>query len=127
MNHHIPVAVVGGGPCGMLTALLLGRHGVDVELFETKSGISTHPKAMGITRRTGEIFRQLGLEEELVARSLPLEGKDLIAWSKGLVGRVWGALRWGNWSVLFHPASRGIVRKRRRRKFCGEHCKRKLG
>jgi 2-polyprenyl-6-methoxyphenol hydroxylase-like FAD-dependent oxidoreductase len=58
MNIDFPVAIVGGGPCGMMTALLLARAGVSSAVFERKPGTSVHPKAMGISRRTAEILRQ---------------------------------------------------------------------
>jgi len=61
------VVVVGGGPCGLMSALLLGRLGVRTLLLEKHPGISRHPKAMGVTRRTGEISRQLGLLEKMLA------------------------------------------------------------
>jgi len=65
MKIDIPVAVVGGGPCGMMTALLLARAGVPSAVFEKKPGISAHPKAMGLSRRTAEILHQNGLMERI--------------------------------------------------------------
>ena len=61
MNSDVSVAIVGGGPCGMMTSLLLARAGIRNVVFEKKPGISTHPKAMGVSRRTLELYRQLGL------------------------------------------------------------------
>ena len=76
MSTDKSVAIVGGGPCGLMTALLLARAGVRCIVFEKKPGISTHPKAMGISRRTAEIFRYLGLFENLANGSLA-EGTPL--------------------------------------------------
>lgn len=90
MNHVISVAIVGGGPCGLLCALLLARQGVPCAVFEKNPGISTHPKAMALSRRTVEIFRQLGLQPAFEAISLPLEGRSLAVWSMTLSGEELG-------------------------------------
>jgi putative polyketide hydroxylase len=86
----VPVVVVGAGPCGLLTALLLARAGVRCLVFEEKSGLSTHPKAMGVSRRSGEIYRQLGLADRLREGALALDGYELAIWSRTLVGEELG-------------------------------------
>jgi putative polyketide hydroxylase len=106
MNSDISVAIVGGGPCGLLTALLLARSGVRCTVFEKKSGISTHPKAMGISRRTCEIFRQLGLLEAIRSGSMPDDCRFLSIWAKSLVGEELGRVPFVPVSNDFSPCSR---------------------
>jgi putative polyketide hydroxylase len=90
MNIDFPVAIVGGGPCGLMTSLLLARAGVSSAVFERKPGTSVHPKAMGISRRTAEIFRQHGLLERILGGSLITEGKWLGIWARSLSGEEFG-------------------------------------
>ena len=65
-----PVLIVGAGPAGLVTALVLARQGVRSTLVERHPGTSTHPRASGVSTRSMEIFRRLGVEDEIRARSL---------------------------------------------------------
>ncbi len=62
-----PVAIVGGGPIGLMTAILLAGFGIRSTVIERKSSTAWHPKARGVNLRTIEIFRQCGLEQALFA------------------------------------------------------------
>lgn len=73
-----------------MTSLLLARAGVPVVLLEQRNLLSTHPKAMGITRRTAEIFREAGLLDRLRDAYQPAQGTELIIWAESLAGREWG-------------------------------------
>lgn len=86
----MPVVIVGAGPCGLLTALLLTRFGVNCLVLEKKPGLSTHPKAMGVSRRSAEIYRQLGLSERMQEGSLSFDERWLAIWSRTLVGEELG-------------------------------------
>ena len=86
----VPVIIVGAGPCGLMTALLLARAGVRCVVLEKKPGLSTHPKAMGVSRRSAEIYRQLGLTERMAEGSLSFDGHWLAIWSRTLVGEELG-------------------------------------
>jgi flavin-dependent dehydrogenase len=61
----------------LMTALLLARAGIRCVVLDRKSGISTHPKAMGISRRTSELYRQLGLFDAIRKGSLGTTPKKL--------------------------------------------------
>ncbi|MFP7485436.1 FAD-dependent oxidoreductase [Priestia filamentosa] len=74
MKHkHVPVLIVGGGLTGLTSALFLARHNTDYLLIEKHAGTAIHPKAGGITFRTMELFRQLGLEKAIRTASEPLD------------------------------------------------------
>lgn len=56
------VLVIGGSLVGLSTAVFLAWHGVPVVLVERHLGSSTHPRAVGYTTRTLELFRAVGIE-----------------------------------------------------------------
>ncbi|MCX7713366.1 MAG: FAD-dependent monooxygenase [Chthoniobacterales bacterium] len=105
MADMIPVAIVGAGPCGLFTALLLARNGIECAVYEKNSGLSSHPRAMGINRRTAEIYRQVGINAPLEAVSLPLEGKKLAIWTKTLTGEILGSVPLSAYCSEFTPAT----------------------
>jgi len=66
--NEAPVLIVGGGPVGLALALGLARHSVRSILFETKSEIDPHSRALGILPRTLEIFRGWGIYDRFVSQ-----------------------------------------------------------
>src|ERR1700728_1227330 len=56
------VLVVGGSLVGLSAAVFLAGHGVPVTLVEKHASSSAHPRAIGYTTRTLELFRAAGVE-----------------------------------------------------------------
>ncbi len=96
------VLIVGGGLNGLSMAALLGRYGVDCVVAERHESTSIQYKFAGISPRSMEIFRQLGLEDEIranrtgdqqgggIARGRKLSDPDL----------VWGGPAWADTSAV---------------------------
>ncbi len=59
------VLIVGGGLIGLSTSLFLSWHGISSLLVERHPGTAIHPRALGFTSRTMEIFRSVGVEEAI--------------------------------------------------------------
>ena len=66
------VVIVGAGPTGAVTALLLGDLGIDCLVIDKRTEISALPRARGIHARASEILRQLGVEQDMAAAALPI-------------------------------------------------------
>lgn len=75
---HIPVVIVGAGPAGLTTALLLNQQQVPSLVVERRSAVSPLPRATGVNVRTMEIFRALGIADEIVAKSPDSRGMDFM-------------------------------------------------
>ncbi|MEV6979138.1 FAD-dependent monooxygenase [Kitasatospora sp. NPDC093806] len=78
------VLVVGAGPVGLTLSLLLSGYGVEHLVVEAREGTSAHPKARGVSARSMEVFRRLGVEADVRRAGLPAShvffyrGRDLV-------------------------------------------------
>jgi 2-polyprenyl-6-methoxyphenol hydroxylase-like FAD-dependent oxidoreductase len=61
------VLIVGAGPTGLALALWLNRLGVAVRIVDKDAGPGETSRAMVVQARTLELYRQLGIADEVVA------------------------------------------------------------
>lgn len=65
------MAIVGGGPVGLVLALFLDFHGVDCTIFNAEPESRWHPKGNGQNARTMELYRRLGFSDAVRRLGLP--------------------------------------------------------
>ena len=61
------VLVVGAGPTGLMTGLVLHRRGIPALVIDGKSGPTRESRALVVQARSMEIYDQLGLAEQVLA------------------------------------------------------------
>ncbi|WP_141579085.1 FAD-dependent monooxygenase [Actinomadura sp. WMMA1423] len=83
---EVPVLIVGGGGCGLSASNFLSDHGVGHLLVERHPDTSEIPKAHYLNQRTMEIFRQHGLDGEVVGQGAPVEMFGKVRWLTSLGG-----------------------------------------
>src|SRR5215510_13148509 len=72
------VLIIGAGPTGLSLAGQLLRYGIDFITVEKNEGITPYSKAIGVQARTLEIFDQIGLAREAIARGTITDRARLI-------------------------------------------------
>jgi 3-(3-hydroxy-phenyl)propionate hydroxylase len=72
VNERYPVAIAGGGPVGL--ALALARQGVRTVVLEEDSTVSDGSRALGMSRRTQDIWAALGIGGPVEVKGLPWFG-----------------------------------------------------
>ncbi|MGA5544940.1 FAD-dependent monooxygenase [Mycobacterium sp. NPDC051198] len=86
MPEQVPVLVAGGGPVGLTLALSLARRGVPALLVERNPTTTKHPK-MDITNgRSMELFRALGVADDLRKVAVPEDHPFDVSWVTKLSG-----------------------------------------
>ena len=96
MSTHTPVLIVGGGLNGLTAAALLAHQGIGCMVVERHADTSIQYKFAGISPRSMEIFRSLGLEAEIRAKRTGDQQGGGIARGKNLADPEiqWGGPAW---------------------------------
>ncbi|MEU4585913.1 FAD-dependent monooxygenase [Kitasatospora aureofaciens] len=68
---RVPVLIVGAGPAGLTASLALSRYGVAHLVVGKYPGTAHTPRAHLLNQRTGEILRDLGVEQQVMAEATP--------------------------------------------------------
>jgi 2-polyprenyl-6-methoxyphenol hydroxylase-like FAD-dependent oxidoreductase len=79
-THDCAVIIIGGGPCGLVLAIELGRRGVSTIVLEEKTSPARFPAANATQARTMEHYRRLGFAEKVRAQGLPADYPTDIAY-----------------------------------------------
>ena len=80
-SERVDVFVSGAGPTGLVLALWLARQGVNVRIVDKTAGPGTTSRAVVVHARTLELYRQLGLDEDVIRAGTPNPGINL--WVRG--------------------------------------------
>ena len=102
---HTEVLIAGGGPCGLMAALELGRRGVRCVLIDRKPSTAFNPQANATQARTMEHFRRLGFAEQVRALGLPADHPTDVAYLTRFAGHELARLR-----LPTAAAARGLAR-----------------
>ncbi len=86
------VLIVGAGPTGLVLALWLTRLGVRVRIVDKTDGPGTTSRAMAVQARTLELYGQMGLADEVVAKGRRATAANLWVSGKRVAHAVFGAL-----------------------------------
>src|SRR4030095_1274276 len=70
---RVPILIVGAGPAGLSSSILLSRFGLRSLVVERHASTSIHPKATAISTRTMELFRAWGIEPKIRELAMSLE------------------------------------------------------
>jgi 2-polyprenyl-6-methoxyphenol hydroxylase-like FAD-dependent oxidoreductase len=81
------VAIIGGGPAGLMLAIELGCRGVDCVVLEEAIAPPDAPKANATSSRTMEHFRRRGFADEVRALGLAADHPQDVVYCTTLAGR----------------------------------------
>jgi 2,4-dichlorophenol 6-monooxygenase len=85
-RFDVPVLIVGGGGCGLMSSICLSDMGVPSLLVERHPDTSHLPKAHYLNQRTMEIFRQHGFADAIYAAGSPMSKISCVRWCTSLGG-----------------------------------------
>jgi 2-polyprenyl-6-methoxyphenol hydroxylase-like FAD-dependent oxidoreductase len=73
-DQHAKVLIVGAGPSGLMMAAQLLRYGIQPFIIDSKQGPTSHSNAVGVQARSLEIYRQLGIINQVIPYGQPTGG-----------------------------------------------------
>jgi len=91
----LPVLIAGAGPSGLALALWLAQAGIRPRVIERESVRPTTSRAIAVQARTLELYRQLGIADEVIAHGLRLDALNFWVDAKKVARLPFGELARG--------------------------------
>jgi len=88
----VDLLIVGAGPVGLTASIMASKLGIDHQVLERREGLHELPQAHVIKTRSMEIFRRLGIEQEIHAIGTPHAEQRYTCWCETLTGYEYGRL-----------------------------------
>ena len=96
IKFETDVLIVGSGPAGSSMSALLSTYGIKNVLVTKYNWLARTPRAHITNQRTMEVFRDLGIEEEIIAKGTPQELMGNNIFCTSIAGEELGRLHtWG--------------------------------
>ena len=116
-ERRFDVIIVGYGPVGALTGILLARAGLQVAILERSTEPVVLPRAVGLDGESVRSFQRIGLGEEVSAILQPPREKDEICFTDsqrrvlfGLELPEFGMNGWRDMSFFDQPELEALLR-----------------
>ncbi|GIZ43048.1 hypothetical protein CKM354_000629200 [Cercospora kikuchii] len=91
-THDVDVMIIGAGPSGATTALLLSKLGISSLVVSRHSGTSPTPRAHLFNQRAMEVMRDAGIEADLLKAATPRQYMQHTSWTHSLNGEEYARL-----------------------------------
>lgn len=86
VEERVSVLVIGAGPTGLTLAIDLGQRGVDCLVVEATGERSANPRCNTTSARSMEIFRRLGIAEDVRRAGLPADYPTSVQYRTTMLG-----------------------------------------
>ena len=91
-EYDTDLLIVGAGPIGLAASIIASKLGINNRVIERRDGLHSLPQAHVIKTRSMEIFRRLGIENEIHQIDTPAAEQQYIVWRTSMTGPEYGHL-----------------------------------
>lgn len=88
----LDLLIVGAGPAGLLASTLASTLGLSHRVIESRPGLHTEPSAHVLKTHTMEVYRRIGVADEIFRLCTPTELQTCITWCESIGGLNYGRL-----------------------------------
>lgn len=91
-DDRCDLLIVGAGPAGLLMSIIASTIGLSHRVVEQRDGLHTEPSAHVLKTHSMEVYRRVGVADDILAHSTPTDLQRYIVWCESIGGLAYGRL-----------------------------------